>query len=102
MTDRPAYNARMIAINDLTPDALRFDGLSAAELVGLLDGTTDIIPRDVPETPVPADEEGSPVRAQGRVMWGPGIVAFDRVTPDETARIMDVFQRLQGRAPATS
>lgn len=91
----------MIAINDLTPNALRFEGLSAPELVGLLDGTTDIIPRDGPETPVPSDDEGSPVRSQGRVLWGPGFVAFHQVTPDETSQIMAVFERLRGTAPQT-
>ena len=91
----------MIAINDLTPNALRFEGLSAPELVGLLDGTTDIIPRDGLESSVPPEDEGSPVRTQGRVIWGPGFVAFDKVTPDETSRIMAVFERLRGTAPQT-
>ena len=86
----------MITITDLTPNGLRFEGLSTAEVAALLAATADIVPRDGAETPVPADDPGSPVRIQGRVTWGPGFVAFDHLTPDEVARITTVFRRLQG------
>jgi hypothetical protein len=86
----------MITINDLTPDALRFEGLTDAEVTALLGATADIVPREGPEQPVPTPDAGSPVRAQGRVTWGPGFVVFDRLSADEAAKISAAFRRLQG------
>ena len=86
----------MITIRDLAPDALRFEGLSAAEVAALLDATAAIIPRDGPAASVPAEDAASPVRSQGRVMWGPGFVSFHAVTADEAARVSDAFRKLQG------
>ena len=86
----------MITIRDLAPDDLRFENLSPAEVAALLDATAAIIPRDGPEAPVPADDPRSPVRSQGRVMWGPGFVAFHAVTADETERVSTAFRKLHG------
>ena len=95
---RPDVNVdedQKITISDLTPDGLRFEGLSAAEVAALLDATADVVPRDGPESPVPADAPGSPVRVRGRVTWGPEFVAFDRLSADEVARVSAAFRRLQ-------
>jgi hypothetical protein len=66
----------MITVNDLHPDGLRFEGLTVAEASALVDATGDIVPKE-------------------RVTTGPGFVTFDRLTPDEAARIMATFRRLQ-------
>lgn len=86
----------MITIRDLTPDGLRFEGLSTEEVAALLDATADVVPTDGPESPVPADATDSPVRSRGRVTWGPGFVAFDRLSADEVAHVSAAFRRLQG------
>jgi hypothetical protein len=67
----------MITINDLHPDALRFEGLSEAEATALLNATGDMVPKD-------------------RVTTGPGFVAFDRLSRDEAGRVMATFRRVQG------
>lgn len=86
----------MITIQDLTPDALRFENLSPAEVAALLDATAGIFPRQGPETGLPDGDAQSPVRSQGRVTWGPGFVSFDAVTADEASRITEAFRKLQG------
>jgi hypothetical protein len=67
----------MIAISDLHPDGLRFEGLSEAEVTALISATAEIVAAD-------------------RVTRGPGFVAFDHLNPDEAARITAAFRRLQG------
>lgn len=67
----------MITVNDLHPDAMRFEGLSEAEAAALVNATADMVPKD-------------------RVTTGPGFVAFDRLSPDEAGRVMAAFRRLQG------
>jgi len=86
----------MIAITDLAPNGLRFEGLTVTEVIAVLGATADIVPRDGPETSVPADEPDSPVRAQGRVTWGPGFIAFDNLSPEDAEQITAAFRRLQG------
>jgi hypothetical protein len=92
----------MITIRDLAPDALRFEDLSAAEVAALLDATAAVIPRDGPEMSVPAEDAQSPVRSQGRVMWGPGFVWFMSVTAAEAERVSDAFRKLQGLPEVTA
>ena len=70
-------------------------------MAGLLDATADVVPRDGPESPVPADAPDSPVRSRGRVTWGPGFVAFDRLSADEVTRVSAAFRRLQARRRRT-
>ena len=92
----------MITIRDLAPDALRFENLTADEVTALLAATAGILPREGPETAVPAEDPHSPVRSQGRVMWGPGFVAFHAVTADEAERVSDAFRKLQGLPELTA